>query len=185
MPQANDIRKGNVITYNKDPHLVLDVQHRTPGNLRAFVQATIRNLRNGKSNAVRFSSTEAVEVLITDTKKMEFSYEDRGAYYFIDTDTFETIELPDSLLVNAKEYMVPNSEVEILFVADSPIEVRLPNFVVLKVTESAEGIRGDTASNVQKPATLETGKVVHVPLFIKEGESIKVNTTDGSYMGRS
>jgi elongation factor P len=161
------------------------MQHRTPGNLRAFVQATIRNLRTGKSNAVRFSSTEAVEVLTTETKKLEFSYEDRGTYYFMDTETFETIELPDSLIENAKDYLVPNSEVDILFVADAPIEVRLPGTVNLKVIESAEGLRGDTASNVQKPATLETGKVVQVPLFIKEGEVIKVSTTDGSYMGRA
>lgn len=185
MPQANDIRKGNVINYNNDPHLVLEVQHRTPGNLRAFVQATIRNLRNGKSNAVRFSSTESVEVLTTDTKKMEFSYEDRGSFFFMDNDTFETIELPQQLVEEAKNYLVPNSEVEVLFVAENPVEVRLPSAVNLKVVESAEGLRGDTASNVQKPATLETGLVVQVPLFIKEGETIRVNTADGSYMGRA
>jgi len=185
MPQANDIRKGNVINYNNDPHLVLEVQHRTPGNLRAFVQATIRNLRNGKSNAVRFSSTEAVEVLTTDTRKMEFSYEDRGSFYFMDNETFDTIELPTQLVEEAKNYLIPNSEVEVLFVADNPVEVRLPSAVNLKVTESAEGLRGDTASNVQKPATLETGLVVQVPLFIKEGDVIRVSTSDGSYMGRA
>lgn len=185
MPQANDIRKGNVINYNNDPHLVMEVQHRTPGNLRAFVQATIRNLRNGKSNAVRFSSTESVEVLTTDTKKMEFSYVDRDSYYFMDTDTFETIELADSLVEGVKSFLVPNSEVEVLFVAENPVEVRLPNAVNLKVVESPEGLRGDTASNVQKPATVETGLVVQVPLFIKEGEVIRVSTSDGSYMGRA
>jgi elongation factor P len=185
MPQANDLRKGNVINYNNDPHLVLDVQHRTPGNLRAFVQATIRNLRNGKSNAVRFSSTEAVEVLTTDTKKMEFSYEDRGSYYFMDSETFDTVEFPESLIEDAKSYLVPNAQVEVLFVADNPVEVRLPGSVNLKVTESPEGVRGDTASNVQKPATLETGKIIQVPLFIKAGDVVKVSTTDGSYMGRA
>jgi elongation factor P len=185
MPQANDLRKGNVINYNNDPHLVLEVQHRTPGNLRAFVQANIRNLRNGKSNAVRFSSTESVEVLTTDHQKLEFSYEDRGSYFFMDPSTFETVELPDVLIAEAKNYLVPNAEVEVLLVDGSPVEVRLPGSVNLKVTESAEGLRGDTASNVQKPATMETGLVVQVPLFIKEGEIIKVSTADGSYMGRA
>lgn len=185
MPQANALRKGNVITYNNDPHLVLEVQHRTPGNLRAFVQATIRNLRNGKSNAVRFSSTESVEILTTDQQKLEFSYEDRGAYFFMDPNTFETIELPEPLIADAKNYIVPNAEVEVLLVDGNPVEVRLPSSVTLKVVESAEGVKGDTASNVQKPATLETGLVVQVPLFIKEGEEIKVSTADGSYMGRA
>lgn len=185
MPQANDLRKGNVINYNNDPHLVLEVQHRTPGNLRAFVQATIRNLRNGKSNAVRFSSTQDVEVLPTDQQKLEFSYEDRGSYFFMDPNTFDTIELPDELIANAKNFLKPNAEVEILLVADKPVEVRLPSSVNLKVVESAEGLRGDTASNVQKPATVETGLVVQVPLFIKEGEEIKVSTADGSYLGRA
>lgn len=185
MPQANDLRKGNVINYNNDPHLVLEVNHRTPGNLRAFVQATIRNLRNGKSNAVRFSSTESVEVLTTDQRKLEFSYEDRGSYYFMDPESFETVELPDSLIADAKNYLVPNAEVEVMLVADNPVEVRLPSSVTLKVTESAEGLRGDTASNVQKPATMETGLVVQVPLFIKEGEVLRISTADGSYMGRA
>lgn len=185
MPQANDLRKGNVINYNNDPHLVLEVQHRTPGNLRAFVQATIRNLRNGKSNAVRFSSTEAVEVLTTEQQKLEFSYEDRGSFFFMDPETFDTIELPDFLVADVKGYLVPNGEVEVMLVDGKPVELRLPASVNLKVTESPEGLRGDTASNVQKPATTETGLVVQVPLFIKEGEVIKISTADGSYLGRA
>ena len=185
MPQANDIRKGNVITYNNEPHLVLDTQHRTPGNLRAFVQASLRNLRSGRSSNVRFSSTESVEVLTTETKKLEFSYMDRDMHVFMDPVSFETIELSESLVEGAKNYLTPNMEVELLLVDDNPVEVRLPASVNLKVIESPEGLRGDTASNVQKPATMETGLVVQVPLFIKEGEMIKVSTSDGSYMGRA
>ncbi len=184
MPQANDIRKGNVINYNNDPHLVLDVIHRTPGNLRAFVQATIRNLRNGKSNAVRFSSTETIEILTTDQRKLEFSYMDQGTWFFMDPESFETVELPEHMIGDAKNYLVPNAEVEVLFVDDAPVDIRLPSAVTLKVVESPEGLRGDTASNVQKPATLETGLVVQVPLFIKEGELIRISTADGSYLGR-
>src|SRR5690606_42064146 len=112
MPQANDIRKGNVINYNNDPHLVLDVIHRTPGNLRAFVQATIRNLRNGKSNAVRFSSTETIEILTTDQRKLEFSYMDQGTWFFMDPESFETVELPEHMIGDAKKYLVQNAEAE-------------------------------------------------------------------------
>jgi len=184
MPQASDIRKGNVINYNNEPHLVLEMNHRTPGNLRAFVQANLRNLRSGRSSTVRFSSTENVEIQTTTQRKLEFSYEDRGSYFFMDPESFETIELSDQLIADVKDYLVPNAEVDVLFVEENPIEVRVPATVVLKVMESPEGVRGDTASNVQKPATLETGLVVQVPLFIKEGELIRVNTADGSYVGR-
>src|SRR5690625_4323753 len=178
MPQANDIRKGNVINYNNDPHLVLEMNHRTPGNLRAFVQAVVRNLRTGKSNTVRFSSTESVEIMTTSQRKLEFSYEDRDVFYFMDPESFETLEFPADLVGDAKNYLVPNAEVDVLSVDDRPIEIRLPTSVALKVTESAEGVRGDTASNVQKPATLETGLVVQVPLFIKEDrKSTRLNSS--------
>src|SRR5690625_7977572 len=98
MPQANDIRKGNVINYNNDPHLVLEMNHRTPGNLRAFVQAVVRNLRTGKSNTVRFSSTESVEIMTTSHREMEFCYEERDVFYFKDRERFETFEYYADLL---------------------------------------------------------------------------------------
>jgi elongation factor P len=185
MTSANNLRKGHVIKYQGHPHLVLDMHHRTPGNLRAFVQAKLRNLSNQRSTDVRFSTSENIEKLTTDRQTLEFSYVDRGSYSFMNTETYESIEISEELVGEAKHYLVPNSEVEILFVENSPIDITLPSSVVLKVTESADGIRGDTASNVQKPATLETGLVVQVPLFIKVDEEIRVSTADGSYMGRS
>ncbi|RME73471.1 MAG: elongation factor P [Verrucomicrobia bacterium] len=185
MPAANDLRKGNVIRYQNDNHVVLDVQHRTPGNLRAFVQAKLRNLRTGKSGDVRFSSTESVEVLMTERQQYEYSYEDRGVYYFLHPETFEQVELSEEIVADSKNYLVPNSMVEVLFVDGTPVQISLPPSVTLKVTESPEAIRGDTASNVQKTATLETGLTIQVPLFIKEGDLVKVSTTDGSYMGRA
>lgn len=183
--QANDIRKGNVIKYNGEPHLVLETQHRTPGNLRAFVQAKLRNLRNGRSSDVRFNSTEPIEVLTTDKRILEFSYFDRGNYCFMDPDTFETLELSEELIGESKNYLVANVRAEVLYVEERPVQVVLPSSVNLKIIESADGIRGDTASNVQKPATLETGLVIQVPLFIKEGEVVKISTADGSYMSRA
>jgi elongation factor P len=185
MTSANNLRKGHVIKYQGHPHLVLDMRHRTPGNLRAFVQAKLRNLSNQRSTDVRFSTSENIEKLTTDRQTLEFSYVDRGSYSFMNTETYESIEISEELVGEAKHYLVPNSEVEILFVENSPIDITLPSSVVLKVTESADGIRGDTASNVQKPATVETGLVVQVPLFIKLDEEIRVSTADGSYMGRS
>ena len=122
---------------------------------------------------------------MTERKNLEFSYEDRGVYSFMDLETYESIELNPDILEDAIDFLVPNTEYEILFVDGNPVQLILPSTVELKVIESPEGIRGDTASNVQKPATLETNLTVQVPLFIKEGEVIKVNTSDKSYSGRS
>jgi elongation factor P len=185
MPAANDIRKGQVIKFNNEPHLVMETQHRTPGNLRAFVQAKMRNLKNGRSLDQRFNSTESLEVLSTDRKTLEFSYADRDTFAFIDPQTFEQIELSAALIGEAKNYLVANGKVEVLFVDDKPLTIDLPSAVELKIVESADGIRGDTASNVQKPAKLETGLVVQVPLFIKEGDTVRVSTADGSYLSRA
>ncbi|HUG09948.1 MAG TPA: elongation factor P [Opitutaceae bacterium] len=182
---ANDLRKGQVIKFNNEPYYVMEVQHRTPGNLRAFVQAKMRNLRSGRSGDQRFNSTESVEVLTTDRQTLEFSYMDRDTYCFINPKSFETVELQEAMVGDAKHYIVANGLVEVLFIEGVPASIELPSSVTLKVVESAEGIRGDTSSNVQKPAKLETGLNVQVPLFIKEGEMIKISTADGSYMGRA
>jgi len=185
MPAANDIRKGQVIKFNGEPHLVMETQHRTPGNLRAFVQVKMRNLRYGKALDQRFASTDTIEVLPTEKKTLEFSYADRGTFAFMDPETFEQIELSAQTLGDATNYLAAGGKVDVLFVDERPLSVDLPSAVALKVIESSEGIKGDTASNVQKPAKLETGLVVQVPLFVKEGEIIRVNTTDGSYLGRA
>lgn len=184
MPAANDIRKGQVIKFNGEPHLVMETQHRTPGNLRAFVQIKMRNLRYGKALDQRFASTDTIEVMPTDKKTLEFSYVDRGSYAFMDPSSFEQIELNETQLGDVKNFLAVGGKVDVLFVDDRPLSVDLPASVALKVIESAEGIKGDTASNVQKPAKLETGLVVQVPLFIKEGEVIRVSTIDSTYLGR-
>jgi elongation factor P len=184
MPAANDIRKGQVIRFNGEPHLVMETQHRTPGNLRAFVQVKMRNLRYGKSLDQRFASTESLEVLPTDRRTLEFSYADREAFAFIDPETFDQIELSAEVLGDVKNYLTAGGKVDVLFVDDKALTVELPSAVNLKIVESADGIKGDTASNVQKPAKLETGLMIQVPLFIKEGEMIRVSTADGTYLGR-
>jgi len=185
MALANDLRKGMAIRYNGNPAIVLEVQHRTPGNLRAFVQAIIRYINTGKSADIRYSSTEKVELVDVNRQQLEFSYSDPQGYHFIDPETYDTITLQEALVAEAKDYLVENLKVEVLSIEGRPAQVELPSSVTLKVTESAEGVRGDSANNVQKPATLETGKIVQVPLFIKEGESIKIDTRTGDYMGRA
>lgn len=173
------------INYNGDIAVVLDAQHRTPGNLRAFVQASIRSIRSGKTSDVRFSSTEKMEVIPMMTKRMEFSYKDGEDYVFSDPDTYETITLAPEYVGDAKNYLVENASVTVTFVADKPVQIELPPSVVLTVADAPEGIRGDSANNVQKSVRLETGISVQAPLFIKTGEKIKVDTRTGKYMERA
>jgi elongation factor P len=185
MATANDLRKGMAISYNGEVAVVLDTQHRTPGNLRAFVQATLRSIRTGKSSDVRFSSTEKVEIIPMMTRKMEFSYKDGEDYVFSDPDNYETVNLPPEIVGDGKNYLVENATVTVTFVDDKAVEVELPSSVVLKVTDAPEGIRGDSANNVQKAVVLETGITIQAPLFIKTGEKVKVDTRSGKYMERA
>jgi elongation factor P len=185
MAAANDLRKGMCIRYNGNAAIVLEVQHRTPGNLRAFVQAIIRYIGTGKSADVRFGSTDKVETVDVHRQKLDFSYKDNTGFHFMDPETFDTVTFDSDFVGDAKEYLTENLSVEVLFVEGKAANLELPASVNLKVAESAEGVRGDSANNVQKPATLETGKVVTVPLFIKEGELVKIDTRTGQYMGRA
>jgi len=173
------------ISYNGDIVVVLDSQHRTPGNLRAFVQATLRSIRTGKSSDVRFSSTERIDVVPMVTRKMEFSYKDGGDFVFSDPETYETVTLSPEIVGEAKNYLVENAPVTVTFVEDKAVTIELPSSVVLAVKDAPEGIRGDSANNVQKPVILETGITVQAPLFIKTGEKIKIDTRTGKYMERA
>lgn len=173
------------INYNGEICVVLDVQHRTPGNLRAFVQATLRNIRSGRSSDVRFSSTEKIETVPLISKKMEFSYKDGEDFVFSDPETYETVTISPEIVGEAKNYLTENTPVTVTFVDERVVSVELPPSVVLTVAEAEEGVRGDSASNVQKPAKLETGITLQVPLFIKAGEKIKVDTRTGKYLERA
>ena len=185
MPTANDLRRGMAISYKGEVTVVLDSQHRTPGNLRAFVQATLRSIRTGKSSDVRFSSTEKIEVVPLTTKKMEFSYKDGEDYVFSDPETYETVTLPPELVGEGKNYLVENAPVTVTFVEDKAVQIELPPSVVLRVADAPEGIRGDSANNVQKQVILETGIAIQAPLFIKTGERLKIDTRTGKYMERA
>ena len=185
MATANDIRRGMAINYNGDVAVVLDAQHRTPGNLRAFVQATIRSIRTGKSSDIRFSSTEKIEVVPLQTRRMEFSYKDGEDFVFTDPESYESVNLSPELIGDAKNYLVENQSVQVTFVEEKAVQVELPSSVILQVKDAPEGVRGDSANNVQKAITMETGITVQAPLFIKTGEKIKIDTRTGKYMERA
>jgi len=182
---ANDLRRGMAIKYNGNTAIVLEVHHRTPGNKRAFVQAIIRYINTGNSADVRLGSTDKVDIVEIERKQLEFSYKDHNGYHFMDPETYDTIALHENLVGDAKDYLVENLGVQVLYADGKAVQLEMPASVSLKVIESAAGVRGDTASNVTKPAKLETGKTINVPLFIKEGESIKIDTRTGAYMGRA
>jgi len=173
------------INYNGDVTVVLETQHRTPGNLRAFVQATLRSIKTGKSSDVRFSSTEKLDIIPMMTRKMEFSYKDGQDFVFSDPETYETVTLSAEIVGDAKNYLVENGTITVTFVEEKAVSVELPSSVVLTVADAPDGVRGDSANNVQKAITLETGITVQAPLFIKTGEKIKVDTRTGKYMERA
>ena len=173
------------INYNGDICVVLDFQHRTPGNLRAFVQATLRSLKSGKSSNVRFASTESIEAVSKTTKPVEFSFKDQGGYHFMDPETYETITLNDEFVGDSKNYLTENLRCVLTEVEGKIAELELPPAVDLKVIEAPPGIRGDTATNVTKPAKVETGIEVAVPIFINPGDTIRVDTRTGKYLNRA
>ncbi|MDR2721209.1 MAG: elongation factor P [Puniceicoccales bacterium] len=184
MASPTDIRKGKVIDYQGIPHTVLEVQHRTQGRQAGFVQVVMRNSKTGASTSVKFLSSDSVNFLATTVRSLEYSYVDESGHHFLDLKTFEDVVLSENMVSATKKFMVIGLEYDVQYIGGKPVEISLPAAVSMKVVESPEGIRGDTASNVQKPAKTESGLVVQVPLFIKEGDIIKISTTDGSYMSR-
>ncbi len=170
--------------YHGIPHLVLDMIHRTQGRGSGWVQATLRNLKTGSSSTVKFRSSENVEFMHTEVQKLEFSYDDPSGYFFMDLETYETVEIPLEAAESIKEFLVPGNMYDLLYVDGTPIDVNLPSSVEMEITEAPEGLRGDTASAATKAATTESGLVIQVPLFVKVGDRVKINTADKSYTGR-
>jgi len=186
MANANDVRRGNAIRYNSDICIVLEKERVKPGKGGAFVQPVLRNLRTGRTSQTRFSSNETVEIVPLIRKKLEDSYLDGSGYVFIDTETYEQTIIPVELVDPFKDYVVEGTGYDLVFTEDeNPIQMELPPSVILEVIEAPEGLKGDSATNVRKPVQLETGLELKVPLFIKEGEQIKVDTRSGEYLSRA
>src|ERR1700674_1476395 len=185
MISATQMRPGMVIKYNNELYSIFSVAHRTPGNLRGFVQAKMRSLRTGAMAEHRFSSEDKVEKALLEQQEMEYLYDDGEYYYFMNTETFEQMHLMKDLLGDATQYLIPQLKVQVEFYEGKPISVELPATVDMTVMETEPSLKGATVSNVTKPAKLETGLVVQVPAFITEGEKIKVNTAEGTYQERA
>ena len=182
---ATQMRPGMIIKHNNDLHLVFSVEHRTPGNLRAFIQAKLRNVRTGAMFVERFRSPDPIERVIVDEIPMDFLYNDGDDYYFMNTENYEQTHLKRDTLGDAVEYLTANLQIKVSFHDGKPVGIELPQTVELTVVETEPGLKSATASSVTKPAKTETGLVVYVPPFINEGEKIRVDTAEGAYLSRA
>ena len=182
---ATQMRPGMIIKHNNDLHLVFSVEHRTPGNLRAFIQAKLRNVRTGSMFEHRFRSGDAIEKINVDEIAMEFLYQDGDNYYFMNTENYEQIYLTREVLGDSVEYLIPNLQIKVEFYDGKAVGIELPQTVEMTVVETEPGLKSATASSVTKPAKMETGLMVQVPPFINEGEKIRVDTAEGSYLSRA
>jgi len=182
---ATHLRPGMIIKHNDQLHLVFKVEHRTPGNLRAFIQAKLRNLKSGAMFEHRFRSADSIEKVVVDEIAMDFLYADGDDYYFMNPEDFEQTVLKGSTLGDAIEYLVPNLQIKVSYHDGQAVGIDLPPAVELTVVETEPGLKSATASSVTKAAKLETGLVVQVPSFINEGEKIRVDTSEGAYLSRA
>src|SRR5450432_3855882 len=182
---ATQMRPGMVIKHENNLCSVFSVEHRTPGNLRAFIQAKLRNLRTGAMFEHRYRSPDPIEKVNVDEVDMEFLYADGDNYYFMDTSNFEQTHLTREILGDAVDYLIANLQIKVEFFDGKAVGIELPQTVELTIVETEPGIKSATASSVSKPAKTETGLVVQVPAFINEGEKIRVDTAEGVYISRA
>ncbi|HNY03358.1 MAG TPA: elongation factor P [Bacteroidales bacterium] len=185
MATTADIRNGLVIEFNGDLYSVVEFQHVKPGKGPAFIRTRLKNLKHGRVIANTFDSGERIEIARVERRKYQYLFKENTDYHFMHMETFEQIYVPESL-INAPQFLKEGQEVEILFHADTEtaLNCELPPFVILKITYTEPGLKGNTATNTLKDATVETGAIVKVPLFITEGETIKVDTRSGEYSER-
>ena len=185
MISANDLRKGVTFVYDNDVYQVVDFQLVKPGKGAAFVRAKIRSVMNGGAKDVTFNPNEKFENAIISTKEMQYLYNDGQLYYFMDPESFEQIGIEEDNVKDAIIYVRENDTVLIKFYQGKPFSIDPQNFVELKVVKTEPGVKGDTATNVTKPATVETGAVINVPIFVNEGDVIKIDTRSGEYLSRA
>jgi elongation factor P len=184
MADTSDFRTGLIIKFKNDLYTVVEFQHVKPGKGGAFVRSTLKNLKNGKVLDNTFRAGEGIEIVRVERRKYQYLYRDGEFLVCMDNDTFEQINVRKELFGDSVDYLKESVEVEILFNGTEIINVEIPIFVNLKVTETEPGFRGDTATGANKPATLETGATINVPLFINVGDILKVDTRIGGYVER-
>lgn len=185
MISVNDLRRGTTLAIEGDVFSVVDFLHVKPGKGAAFVRTTLRNVRTGAQTERTFRAGERVPRAHIDGRDMQYLYSTGTDYVFMDTETYDQLTLSEAQLGDAPKYIKENMTFEIQFFEGEPIGVELPTTVDLVITESEPGLRGDTASGATKPATLETGHIVQVPLFIEQGETVKIDTRTGLYVSRA
>lgn len=185
MISAGEFRKGVTFEMNGEPHVVVDFQHVKPGKGAAFVRTKYKNILTGATREEAFNPNDKFPKAHIETKQMQYLYNDGELYYFMDQETYDQIPLTYDLVEDAIKYIRENDTATVKFYKDNAFTVEAPNFVDLEVTETEPGVKGDTATNVTKAATVETGAVIQVPIFINEREKIQIDTRTGDYLGRS
>ncbi len=183
--ETSDFRKGLKIMHNNAPFVIVDFQHVKPGKGNAFTRTKIKNLQSGSVLEVTYRSGEKIEGADCEDKTMTFLYADGSSYHFMDAKTYDQVEIQEETLGDAAKYVLPEMSCAVVFFKGRPLTIEVPNHVELKVTHCEPGVRGDTATNVTKPATMETGVQVNVPLFISVGDTVKIDTSNGAYLERT
>ncbi|MDD2483569.1 MAG: elongation factor P [Eubacteriales bacterium] len=185
MIYASEFRKGNTFQINGEPHVVLDFQHVKPGKGAAFVRTKYKNILTGATREEAFNPNDKFPKAHIESKQMQYLYSDGELYYFMDQETFDQVPLMADVVEDAMKYLRENDMASIKFYKGNAFLVEAPNFVNLKVIETEPGVKGDTATNATKAATVETGAIVQVPFFIEVGETLQIDTRTGEYLGRA
>jgi len=181
---ATQLKRGQCIDYKGEKAIVMHIEHRTPGKGNALIMATVRSFQSGKTKDIRFASGDKVEIVNADRQKLEFNYQDQEGYHFMDPNTYDMVTLQPEMLADYEGLITENLPCEVLFLDGKAVSVELPSSVDLEVVRAPEGIKGDTANNPTKVVELETGLEVQVPLFIKEGDVLRISTDEKKYVSR-
>lgn len=184
MSKVSDISRGSFVRYNNDLAIVLEYEHRTPGNLRAFYQVKMRNIKNGKSIEQRFRPDEDLEIVRVEVKEQQFLYKESGSIVCMDNDTYEQTNVPEEIFGASLPFLKEGMIILISFDGENPIYAEPPVSVEMEITYTENGIKGDTATRTLKAATIETGAQVRVPLFVNIGDKVKIDTRTGDYIER-
>ncbi|OGU61552.1 MAG: elongation factor P [Ignavibacteria bacterium GWF2_33_9] len=184
MGTTSDLRPGAVIVFNGELCTVIESEHRTPGNLRAFYQVKMRSLKSGRMLENRFRSGESIEFVRVEKNNYQYLYKDGNHFIFMDPNTYEQIPVEEAIVGKLSDFLKEGLDAMLSMTDGEVLQLELPSSVQLRIVQTEPGFKGDTATNVMKPATLETGATVQVPLFINEGDLIKVDPVAGSYQER-
>jgi len=184
MATTTDLSNGIVIRFNDELYRVVEWEHVAPGNWRAFVNIRIKNLKNGRIIKERLRAGESIDIVRMEYHPAQYLYTDGDIYHFMEDETFEQVEVPSEMMTDAIQYLRENDHANLIFSDGVLLSIEMPLFVTLKITSTIIAVRGDTATNVEKPAVLETGATINVPAFIKEGDTIKIDTRTGKYLER-